>query len=97
MVDKQVLNQDFLDLLDAFSLEGVAHIIVGAHALAVYGVARATGDLDVLIKAEPGNALLVLGVFERFGASTDAHALKADVFALTAGCHVSNGTAALAD
>src|SRR5688572_17568601 len=42
------LNPDFRDLLLAFSKEGVEFVVVGAHALALHGVPRMTGDLDVL-------------------------------------------------
>jgi hypothetical protein len=43
------MNRDFLDMLSALSEEGVEFIIVGAHALAVHGHPRATGDLDIWI------------------------------------------------
>ncbi|MCA2978574.1 MAG: hypothetical protein INH37_09845, partial [Myxococcaceae bacterium] len=50
------LNVDFLDLLEALSGAGVEYIVVGAHALAVQAIARATGDLDVLVRPTPENA-----------------------------------------
>jgi hypothetical protein len=37
---------DFRDLLAAFAAHQVRFLIVGAHALAVHGIPRATGDLD---------------------------------------------------
>jgi hypothetical protein len=44
-----MMNQDFKELLLAFNDEKVEYLIVGAHALAVYGYVRATKDLDVWI------------------------------------------------
>ncbi len=50
------LNDDFVDLLRALLDAQVAFVIVGAHALAVHGFPRATGDLDVLVEPTPENA-----------------------------------------
>ena len=43
-------------------------LVVGAHALAVHGVPRATGDLDVWIAVDADNADRVLAALVRFGA-----------------------------
>ena len=43
------MNQDFQDILSAFCDEGVEFLLVGAYALAVHGLPRATGDLDLWI------------------------------------------------
>jgi hypothetical protein len=43
------VNQDFKDLLAALLGAEARFLVVGAHALAVHGVPRATGDLDVWI------------------------------------------------
>ncbi len=45
------MNQDFVDLLRAFSDHKVRFLIVGAYALGVHGRPRATGDLDVGVVA----------------------------------------------
>jgi hypothetical protein len=62
------MNQDFLDLLSAFSDADVRFLVVGAYALAVHGRPRATGDLSVFIEATPENAGRVLAAFRQFGA-----------------------------
>jgi hypothetical protein len=62
------MNQDFLDLLQAFVAANVRFLIVGAYALAVHGRPRATGDLDVWIDATPENAARVMGALAAFGA-----------------------------
>lgn len=50
------MNPDFRDMLSALSAEGVEYLVVGAYAVAVHGFPRATGDLDVWIRATPDNA-----------------------------------------
>ena len=43
------MNRDFRDMLAAFCAEGVEFLLVGAYALAVHGIPRATGDIDLWI------------------------------------------------
>jgi hypothetical protein len=62
------LNPDFRDLLVAFDLEGVEFVIVGAYALALHGVPRFTGGLDVFVRPSPENAGRIWRALERFGA-----------------------------
>lgn len=62
------VSPDFKDLLSAFNASGVEYLVVGAHALAAHGHVRATGDLDVWIRPEPGNAQRVLEALKAFGA-----------------------------
>ncbi len=69
------LNEDFIDLLDVLSAHGVAFVVVGAHALAAHGVTRATGDLDVLVRADAANAERVFAALEEFGAPLRAHGI----------------------
>jgi len=69
------LNQDFRDLLEALRDCGVEFLVVGAHAMAVHGVPRTTGDLDVWVRPTPGNAGRVLDALRRFGAPLERHGL----------------------
>lgn len=62
------MNEDFRDLLAAFLEAGVRFLVVGAHAMAVHGVPRATGDLDVWIAPDPENADRAWSAVARFGA-----------------------------
>jgi hypothetical protein len=62
------LSPDFRDLLSAFNEHGVDYLVVGAHALAAHGHVRATGDLDVWVRAEPANAARVMAALSAFGA-----------------------------
>jgi len=62
------MNQDFLDLLRAFTGHNVRFLVVGAYALGVHGRPRATGDLDVWVEPTPGNASHVMEALKDFGA-----------------------------
>jgi hypothetical protein len=62
------MNQDFIDLLRAFTAADVRFLVVGAYALALHGRPRATGDLDVWIDATPENAARVMNALAEFGA-----------------------------
>lgn len=66
------MNEDFRDLLQALRGAGARFLVVGAHAMAVHGVPRATGDLDVWIDAGPENADRVMEALSRFGAPLTA-------------------------
>lgn len=55
-------------MLVALSDAGARFLVVGAHALAVHGVPRATQDLDVWVDPTPENADLVWQALVRFGA-----------------------------
>jgi len=62
------LNPDFLDMLSAFSEERVEFLVVDAYALAVHGLPRATGDMDLWVRPTLGNARRVRAALARFGA-----------------------------
>lgn len=72
------LNDDFLDLLIAFDEHDVDYVVIGAHALAVHGVVRATGDLDILVRPGAVNAARVMSALRAFGAPVGAHGLHAE-------------------
>ena len=52
-----MLNPDFAEMLVALSAEGVEYLLVGAYAMAVHGVPRATGDIDIWVRPKPLVAL----------------------------------------
>jgi hypothetical protein len=66
------VNQDFLDLLRELLAHEVEFLVVGAHAMAVHGVPRATGDLDVWIRPGADNAAKVWRALIQFGAPVEA-------------------------
>jgi hypothetical protein len=54
--------------------------VVGAHALAVHGVVRATGDLDIWVRPDAENAKRVWRALARFGAPMEAMGLSLQDF-----------------
>ena len=61
------VQPDFKELLELFNKHGVDYLIVGAFALAMHGVPRNTGDLDILVKPEKPNAERILAALKEFG------------------------------
>jgi len=62
------VNEDFRDFLAALIDAGARFVVVGAHAMAVHGVPRATGDMDVWIAPGSDNAERVWAALAAFGA-----------------------------
>jgi Nucleotidyl transferase of unknown function (DUF2204) len=62
------LNNDFRDILSGFIAEGVEFLLVGAYAMAVHGVPRATGDIDLWIRPSAENSRRVWKALAAFGA-----------------------------
>ena len=62
------MNPDFVDFLAALLAAEARFLVVGAHAPAVHGVPRATGDIDVWIERSPENVTRVWRALEAFGA-----------------------------
>lgn len=70
------MNEDFRDLLGALLEAQARFLVVGAHAMAVHGVPRATGDLDVWIAADADNVERVWDALLRFGAPVAAMGVR---------------------
>ena len=62
------LNPDFKDMLLALKDANVDFLVVGAYAVAAHGYPRATGDLDIWIRADDGTAPSVMRALAAFGA-----------------------------
>jgi len=67
-----LLNPDFRDILSAFHAEQVEFLVIGSYAVAVYGRARATEDLDIWVRPSEVNSHRVMQALLRFGAPTSA-------------------------
>lgn len=63
-----MLNPDYSDMLSAFNDEQVEYLLVGAYALAAHGLPRATGDIDLWVRATETNAQRVMRALVSFGA-----------------------------
>ncbi|MGH9866794.1 MAG: nucleotidyltransferase [Candidatus Polarisedimenticolia bacterium] len=66
------MNDDFSELLRTLLSTGARFLVVGAHAMAVHGVPRATGDLDVWIATDSDNVEKIWRALVDFGAPVDA-------------------------
>ena len=60
--------QDFKGLLSILNAHGVKYLVVGGQAVAIHAQPRATKDLDVLVKPDSTNAVLVFAALRQFGA-----------------------------
>jgi hypothetical protein len=74
------LNDDFSDMLGALLVARAEFVVVGAHALAAHGLPRATGDLDIFVRATPDNARRVVSALAAFGAPLEAHGIRQEDF-----------------
>jgi len=61
------VQPDFRDLLALLNEHKVEYLIVGGYALAFHGAPRFTGDIDILVRPDPGNATRVLDALAAFG------------------------------
>lgn len=59
---------DFKELLSVLNAHRVKYLVVGAYAVSIYAQPRATKDLDILVKADAGNAEAVFVAMGQFGA-----------------------------
>lgn len=62
------MTDDWADVLVALLEAGARFLVVGAHAMAVHGIPRATQDLDVWVEPTDENASRVWNALAGFGA-----------------------------
>jgi len=65
------LNSDYSDMLSLLLQHQVEFMLIGAYALAIYGIPRSTGDIGLFIKCSPENARKVHAALIEFGAPVD--------------------------
>jgi hypothetical protein len=63
-----MLNQDYSEMLSLLLENRVEFLLVGAYALAVHGVPRATGDIDIFVKPDAANSRRIFKSLSDFGA-----------------------------
>ena len=61
------LSNDLREFLESLNSRGIDYVIVGAHSLAFHARPRYTGDLDILVRATPENAVKLVDLLNRFG------------------------------
>lgn len=67
-----------LDVVEILRREKVDYAVIGAFALAVLGVIRATTDVDALLFTTPGRLAKLEKVFKRAGFGTEFRTAEAD-------------------
>lgn len=60
MSDRPEINDDFADMLSCLQRSSMEFVLVGAHALAAHGIARATGPIDIFVRPSFDNAVRVM-------------------------------------
>ena len=77
------LSPDFKEFVELLNAHGVEYLIVGAFAVARYGVVRNTGDIDVWVRQTVDNATKLVQVLADFGFAslgyTTANFMETDV------------------
>ncbi|WP_400193805.1 nucleotidyltransferase [Hymenobacter sp. B81] len=63
------LSPDYKEFVEFLNARGVEYLVVGAYAVARYGVVRNTGDIDIWINTTPENAARMMQVLADFGVS----------------------------
>ena len=66
-----MLNKDYKEMLQLLLQEQVDFILVGAYALGAHGYPRATGDIDIWVKADEINSINIYKALEKFGTPVD--------------------------
>jgi hypothetical protein len=61
-------SPDFLDLLIALNAADAKYMLVGGHAVGIFGRPRATKDFDLWIEASSENAARIMEALRHFGA-----------------------------
>ena len=61
------LSPDYKEFVEFLNARGVEYLVVGAYALARYGVVRNTGDIDFWVNQTPENVARLLLVLADFG------------------------------
>lgn len=62
-----MLNKDFKEFIELLLSNKVDFLVVGAHALAMHGRPRYTGDLDVWVRPESANVERLIRALDAFG------------------------------
>lgn len=63
-----MLNSDYRDMLSLLVKYDVEFMLIGAYALAVYGVPRSIGDIDFFVQCSVENARKIYAALVEFGA-----------------------------
>lgn len=65
-------NQDFREFVECLNARKAEFLVIGAHAMAIYGYSRFTGDLDIWVRSTPENLERVRLAVADFGLKVEA-------------------------
>lgn len=71
-MDVPLLTDDFREFLKSFNDHRVDYLLIGGYAVGLHGYPRATIDLDVWVRPDPGNARRIVAALREFGFDTSA-------------------------
>jgi len=54
-----MLNQDYRDILSLLLKNNVDFLLIGAYAMAIHGLPRATADIDIFVNPSRENAVRI--------------------------------------
>ena len=61
------LPPDFKELFRSLNANGVKYLLIGGYAVILYGYVRNTSDLDIVVSADPDNAVKCVKALTEFG------------------------------
>ena len=61
------LPSDFKDFLKLLNANRVEYLLIGGYAVGYHGYPRATGDMDIWVAVNPGNAEKIVVALKEFG------------------------------
>ena len=61
------LPNDFKDFLKLLNANRVEYLLIGGYAVGYHGYPRATGDMDIWVAVNPGNADKIVVALKEFG------------------------------
>ena len=61
------IPKEFKEFIESLNEANVEYLVIGAHALALHGVPRYTGDLDILVRRSTENAARIVDAIRVFG------------------------------
>lgn len=61
------LPQDFKELLELLNRHNVRYLLIGGYAVGLYGYARSTNDIDIVIADDVENANRLVAALTEFG------------------------------
>jgi len=61
------IQRDFKELFELLNAHKVEYVVVGGYAMAFHGAPRVTGDIDLFVRPDPGNAQRIIEALKEFG------------------------------